>query len=95
MTPHKVKSAKGDDFRSFKGVTFSEDGQQVIYISQKGLMEYDFETEETTLLDTTINSTWVNRAWFSPDVSKVALLEVSQNNSRFTLYIADIPNEAR
>lgn len=63
--------------------------EKVLYVSEKGLVEYDRTNHISTLLDPTINSTWANKAWISPNGSHIALLDSNDFGQGF-LYVVDI-----
>jgi hypothetical protein len=65
------------------------DEQKLIYLDKVGLAELDLNTGATTVLDASLNSTWIDRAWFSPDGKHIALYEkkgLQENN----LYVVDV-----
>jgi hypothetical protein len=71
---------------------FTDDDQAVLYIGDNGLMKYNLVIGETLLVDASINSTWVDKAWFSPTGKQIALLKSDAPLSDLnTLYMYDIP----
>jgi hypothetical protein len=72
---------------------FVNGDQVVLYISEEGLMKYELATQETVLIDASINSTWVDKAWFSPTGKQIALLDsAALPSEKNTLYMYDIPS---
>lgn len=49
---------------TFTSATFSSDKQSVIFINPDGLQRVDLKTLKVTVIDATINSTWVSQAFF-------------------------------
>jgi hypothetical protein len=54
---------------------FSADGSSVLFIDPNGLQRIELSTRQITMIDPTINAVRFERGWFSPDASKLALLE--------------------
>jgi hypothetical protein len=72
------------------GAFSGENDQNIVYVDVPGIIQVNLQTGETTILDSTVNTTWVDRAWFSPDASRVALLETTDFEEE-RLYVIDIP----
>jgi hypothetical protein len=77
---------------TIRGGTFTPDERNVWYIGESGLSQLNLETSETTILESNINSDWVDRAWFSPDGRHIALLDEGELLSTpDALYVVDMP----
>jgi hypothetical protein len=64
------------------------DETNIWYIDQSDIVEYSLRRDVSTILNTTVNSIWVDRAWFSPDGAHVALLE--RDDSQSSLYVVEV-----
>lgn len=76
---------------TFMTADFSPDERSVIFINQDGLQRIDVETGEITMIDASINSTWIFQAFFSPDKTKIALIERLDGIAENRIYVVDIP----
>ena len=75
-----------------RGITFDIDSNLALFIDGTGLHQIDLETGEAVTLDERINSTWISRAYFSPDGSQIAILgEISKSTGDQALYVIDVP----
>jgi hypothetical protein len=68
------------------------DEQKIVYIDENGLALYDLQTGRRTILDIDFHATILDRVWFSPDASDVALLH--QGMSNYSLYVVDVPERS-
>lgn len=64
------------------------------FIGSKGLVEYDMNAGTQTVLDSSISTAWVQKAWFSPNGSRIILQDMGIPKPA-RLYYVDIrpPNQ--
>lgn len=86
----KSKPVAKSDQRSFLDAVFNEDESSVFYVGREGLTEYNLTSGVTTVIDASINSQWADMAWFSPDATKVALLDIEGFNDRYSIYVFNV-----
>ncbi len=60
---------------TIRAATFAVDQRGILFIGQNGLTYFDLKTDELAVRNPEVKSSWVDRAWFSPDASHVALLD--------------------
>ncbi|MCU0498642.1 MAG: hypothetical protein MUF87_14925 [Anaerolineae bacterium] len=81
----------GGEMANFISADFVNEDQEVLYIDPTGLWQYDLTTDALKLLDESINSSWVDYAWFSPNGRWMALLDrEALFNVRSFLYILPV-----
>jgi hypothetical protein len=68
---------------------FSLEENSVLYISLDGLVEYNLENGSTRVMDAAISSRWADEAFFSPDLSQIALINTSHLGASI-LYVVGI-----
>ncbi len=72
-----------------KGLSFDQNETHILFIGKKGLQKINIQTREIILLDATLNSNTVSRAWFSPDREHIAMIRNEGDVAK--LFITDIP----
>lgn len=69
---------------------FDPSGANAFYIvNQQGIMRYDFEANTLAVVRADINTTWVDRAFFSPDGRSLIVFDESEYGATSMYYIAD------
>ena len=73
--------------------SFTADDESVVFVDGYGLQRIDLETGKVSMLDASINSSWIDRgSRFSPDGSRLAILgEISGNTGDQAVYVIDVP----
>jgi hypothetical protein len=75
----------------FIEAAFSPDQRYVWYISEDGLIQYNLKTGDNTVLEPAINSTWIDRAWISPDGTHIAW--VAKGGNSYGVYVEPMPGQ--
>ncbi|MBI5666794.1 MAG: hypothetical protein HZC41_02200 [Chloroflexi bacterium] len=73
--------------KSFIEAAFSPDQRYVWYVSEDGLIQYDLESSKSTVLEPAINSTWIDRAWISPNGKHIAWVAKAKGGNSYGVYV--------
>jgi hypothetical protein len=72
--------------------TFASNNDSLLLIlDERGLVQHNLTNNEESILRTDINSTWVNKAVFSPDGQSLALIE-KVNDVMENVYVIELEN---